>query len=227
MKLKDETGTTLVELMVSLVAGMAIITALTVALLTTMHASARVSARVDATQRARIAMTRLMEELHSACIAPEIAPVKKESTGTKMIFVHQRGSAVSPTPIKSVVTYANGKLTQTDYAWKTGSSPNWTFEENSPAAVTTLLTGVAPIPPSPSIFSYYRYASGTISPTAQSTPLTSTESELTVQVTVGIAAKPTASPVQDANSEANVTDSATLRLTPPSFNEGSPSEPCQ
>jgi Tfp pilus assembly protein PilW len=226
VNLRDESGTTLVELMVALMAGMAILAALTVAVLTTMHASARVTARVEATQRARIAMVKLMQELHSACIAPEIAPVKEGSTGTKLIFVHQTGSAVSPTPIKSVITYAAGNLTQADYAMTGGTSPNWTFSEQA-GSTQTLLTNVAPIAPSSSVFSYYRYSNGTISSSAQSTPLSGTESELTVVVKVAISANPTTTPVKDPGADANVQDSATLRLTPPSFNEGSPSKPCQ
>jgi Tfp pilus assembly protein PilW len=226
VKLSDETGTTLVELMVALMAGLVIFGALTTMVVTTMHGSARVTARVEATQRARIAMVRVMEQLHSACVTPEIAPVRTGSTGNSLKFVHQTGSAVSPTPILSVVSYASGTLTQSDYAATGGTSPSWTFA-STPSSTRTLLTKVAPISPSTSIFSYYRYSNGAIASTPQSTPLTAEEAALTVEVRAGISADPLSKPVKDANVDANVRNSASLRLTPPSFNEGSPSKPCQ
>ena len=82
IEIADERGTTLVELLVALMTGMVIIFALTMVIITTMHGTSRVNARVDATQRARIVMTRLIEQLHSACVAPQIAPVREDSTGT-------------------------------------------------------------------------------------------------------------------------------------------------
>lgn len=228
MNPRDETGTTLVELMVALMVGMVIFTALTTMVITTMHGSARVAARVEATQRARIAMTRVMEQLHSSCVAPEIAPVRVGSTGNSLEFVHQTGSAVSPTPILSVVSYSNGTLKQSDYS-VTGTSPNWTKGSLIPPT-RTLLTKVAPIPPSTTIFSYYRYSNGAVSETPLTPPatgLSKEEAALTVEVRAGLSADPLSTPVKDGGSAADVRNSATLRLTPPSFNEGSPSKPCQ
>lgn len=228
LKLRDETGTTLVELMVALVSGMVVFAALATMVVTTLHGSSRVTARVEATQRARIAMTRVMEQLHSACIAPEIAPVRAGSTGNSLEFVHQTGSAVSPTPILSVVSYASGTLKQSDYS-VTGTSPNWTKGALIPPT-KTLLTKVAPIAPSTSIFSYYRYSNGAVSETPLNPPvsgLSSEEAALTVEVRAALSADPLRTPVKDSFADANIRNSATLRLTPPSFNEGSPSKPCQ
>jgi hypothetical protein len=210
--IRDESGTTLVELMVALMTGLIIISALSMAILTTLHGTARVEARVEATQRARLALGKLMEELHSACVTPEIAPVKEESSGTLLRFVHQTGVAVSPTPIFTEISLSGGTLKQQDYK-VTGTAPTW----GRGAAVggpVTLLTKVSPIPPSSSIFSYFRYSGGTISETPQPVPLTNLEALLTVEVRAALTA-------------ANVQNSATLRLTPPSFNEGSPARPCQ
>jgi type II secretory pathway component PulJ len=225
--LKDERGTTLVELMVALMAGMVIISALTMVIMTTMHGTARVAARVEATQRARITLVRLMQELHSACVSPEIAPIKEKSEGNKLRFVHQTGSEVQPTPVLSVVSYGNGTLQQSDFAYSSGVAPNWVFDEEKPISTTTLLTKVAPVSPGSSIFSYYRYAGGTLSTVPQETPLSKTESELTVEVQAALTAEPEkATVVKNAGSNATVQNAATLRLTPPSFNEGSPAKPC-
>ncbi len=222
--IRDESGTTLVELMVAIMTGLVILSALTMVILTTMHASARVTARVEATQRARIALVRLMEELHSACVTPELAPVQPGSEGNSLRFVHQTGSEVQPTPVYSVVTYSDGTLSQQDYE-VTGTAPKWA-QGAAIGSPRTLLTHVSPTPPADSIFSYYRYTSGTISDTAQKTPLEETEAELTVEVRAALTAAPENAPVSDAGASAAIQNSATLRLTPPSFNEGSPSKPC-
>jgi hypothetical protein len=223
--LRDESGTTLIELMVALMTGLIIISALTMAILTTVHGTARVEARVEATQRARLTLGKLMEELHSACVTPEIAPVKEESTGTLLRFVHQTGSAVYPTPTYSEISLSGGTLKQQDYK-ATGTAPEWTRGEAVGGPVT-LLTKVSAIPSSSSIFSYYKYSGGTISETAQAVPLTKTEALLTVEVRAALNVAPEHTPVADAHSSAPVQNSATLRLTPPSFNEGSPARPCQ
>ena len=224
--IRDETGTTLVELMVALMTGLVIISALTTAVITTMHGSARVTARVEATQRARLTLGKLMEEVHSACVTPEIAPVKPESDGNVLRFVHQTGSEVSPTPVLSVVSLSGDTLSQSDYEATGGTAPNWVFPEE-PSSTKTLLTGVSPTPPNSSIFSYYRYSGGTISEAPQAMPLSEGEAALTVEVHAALTAAPEHTPVSDAGSSASVQNSATLRLTPPSFNEGSPARPCQ
>ena len=223
-RIADESGTTLVELMVALMTGLVILSALTMLILTTMHGSARVTARVEATQRGRIALVRVMEELHSACVTPELAPVQTGSEGNSLKFVHQTGSAVQPTPVYSVITFSNGTLSQQDYE-VTGTAPKW-GQGAAIGSPKTLLTDVSPTPPASSIFSYYRYENGAVSETPQKTPLEETEAELTVEVHTALTAAPEHTPVADAGASADIENSATLRLTPPSFNEGSPSKPC-
>lgn len=212
-------------MLVALASGLVVLSALMALVLTTLHGSARVSARVHATERARIVLTRLMEDIHSSCITPEIAPIQGESTGTSLVFIHQTGSAVQPTPIRSVVSLSGTTLSQSDYPMSGGTAPNWTFAAKA-SSTNTLLTGVSPTSPSSSIFSYFAYSKGTISTTPQATPLEG-NSLLTVEVRAALTAAPESSPVKDAGSSASVQNSATLRLTPPSFNEGSPARPCQ
>lgn len=222
--LSDQRGTTLIEMLVSLASGLVVLSALTALILTTLHGSARVSARVHATERARIVLTRVMEELHSSCIMPEIAPIQKASTGNSLEFIHKTGSEVSPVPTLSVISLSGGTLSQQDYS-VTGTAPNWT-RSTAIGGPQTLLTSVSPISPSSSIFSYYRYSGGTLSVTPQATPLEG-EAALTVEIRAALTAAPETTPVKDANASASVQNSATLRLTPPSFNEGSPARPCQ
>jgi hypothetical protein len=174
-----------------------------------------------------VALAQIMEELHSACVAPQNAPVKAESTGTSLSFIHAagaEGAAVAPNPTKSVISLENGVLSQSDYESTGGASPNWTFSAQS--TTRQLLTDVGPVSPSSSIFSYYKYANGTLSETPLSTPL-GEAAALTIEVRVALTAAPTSTPVADSDAASSIQDSAALRLTPPSFNEGAASLPCQ
>jgi hypothetical protein len=58
-------------------------------------------------------------------------------------------------------------------------------------------------------------------------PLEGVDPSLTVEVRAALTAAPESTPVKDAGAEASIQNSATLRLTPPSYNEGSPARPCQ
>jgi Tfp pilus assembly protein PilE len=234
--LGDERGTTLVELLVGLMMGMIILTALTLVVVVTLHASARVSARVEATQDGRIALARVTEELHSACIYPKTAPVKGgasnetfASTGNKLVFVHaanSQGQAVAPTPIRSVVSLANGELKQSDYPASGGSAPNWTFSGTA-TSTRTLMEGVAPIPGRSAIFAYYYYSNGGLVEQSASPSLSATEAAKTIDVRVALNASPRTTPVKDNGADTSIQDSAVLRLTPPSFNESATALPCQ
>ena len=227
---RDERGTTLVEVLVSTTTGLAVMGALTMVIIVSMHANARVSARVDATQRARLVTTKIVQQLHSACVAPKIAPIQVGSTGTSLKFVYappSQGSAVAPMPTLTEISYSGGVLTQTSWPATGGGYPNWTYA--STPTTQQLLTGVAPIPPSSSIFSYYGSSNGSLSPTPQTTPLDIAATALTIQVRLALTAAParSQSPVADQGAEAHVRSGATLRLTPPSFNEAAPALPCQ
>jgi hypothetical protein len=226
-KLSGERGTTLVELMVGLMAGMAILAALATVLITTLHGSVRVSARVEATQRARVTLTQITEELHSSCVAPQIAPIQETSTGTSLAFLHATGterSAVAPKPTKSVISLENGVLSRSDYAPTGGMSPNWTFAET--ATTRQLLTKVRPIPPSSSIFTYYKYVNGALVAMPATTSL-GAQAKLAIQVKVAFNVDPEKGRIADTGADTSIQSSAPLRLTPPSFNESATSLPCQ
>lgn len=228
-RLADERGTTMVEVLVSTATGVVVLAGLTMVIVVTMHSTARVSARVDASQQARLVVTKVMQQLHSACVAPKLAPIQATSSGTLLKFIHAapgEGSAVAPLPTMTEISLASGVLTQTDRAAVGGTAPNWTW-----AGTTTskqLLKGVAPIAPSTGIFSYYAGNNGSTTPTAQATPLTSATALETVQVQISLTVSPSeVTSIKDAGAAAPIRDGATLRLTPPSFNEAAASLPCQ
>jgi hypothetical protein len=221
----DERGTTLMEVMVALSAGIVVLAALSMVIVVSLRESDRVSARVDANQRARIVLGKIVDQLHSACIAPQIAPVQVGSTGTLLSFIHQSGSAVAPIPVLSTISLSGGTLSQSDYPSTGGTAPTWTFAA-TPSSTRQLMTKISPTAPSSSIFSYYAYANGAISPTPLHTPLEAAEAASTVEVHVALTAAPLSTPVSDPNAAANIQSSALLRLTPPSFTTGS-NAPCQ
>ena len=117
-----------------------------------------------------------------------------------------------------------GTLTQFDYAATKTIQP-WEFSKTS--TERRLLTGVSPVSPSSSIFSYYNYLEKEVSATPQVPPIDAAEAAVTVQVRIALTASPPSTPVADKHAAAAIQDSATLRLTPPSFNEKAPAPPCQ
>ncbi len=157
----------------------------------------RSPAHVDANQRSRMTMYKVIDELHSACVASQIAPVQTGSTGTLLSFLHQSGSAVSPTPVLSKISLNGTTLSQSDYASTGGTAPTWTFS-STPSSTIQLMTGVSPTSGS-SIFNYYAYSNGQVASTPLTTPLSSTDAAKTVQVSVAFKVAPSTTPVVDSN----------------------------
>lgn len=224
----------MIELLVGMAMGMVVMVGLTVMIITVLHGTARVDARVEATDNARLVVARVTEELHSACISPQIAPIRTGSNGTELIFWHAaagEAAAVAPIPVKSKIAYNSSTrtLTQTDYKRTGGESPYWTFEgegeNHGTGSARILLTNVAPMSPSTSVFAYEKYGNGALK--LATTPLSETEAAETITVNVALTASPKSSPVADKGSAATVKDSATLRLTPPSFESSASALPCQ
>jgi Flp pilus assembly pilin Flp len=224
--LRDERGTTLMELTVGLAAGAVVFLALTSLVIGSLHGTARVSARVDATQRARTVMTRLTEELHSACIAPQVAPVQAGSTGTLLSFIHQTGSSVAPVPIRSNVSLTGTTLTQEDFQVSNGTAPKWTFKKEA-FSKRQLMTGIAPTSPSTSIFGYYGYSEGKLVAISTLVPLSEESASKAVQVNIAFTASPRINPARDKRAAAAISDSVQFRLTPASYNKELASPPCQ
>ncbi len=223
--IRDESGTTLVEMIVGISMASILMFAMTMVIVVSMHASARSSAEVNSTQLSRNGLASIIQQLHSACIYPQVAPVWKESNGTELVFTHSTGSEVAAKPVKSKIVLKEGALTQYDYASTGSLSPPWTFAESATAS-RQLMAGVAPIPPSTAIFSYYSATNGQISSTRLPTPL-ETNAKNTILVSVGVTTAPTAKK-QSANTSVStqMQDSVLLRLTAPTFNE-TVSPPCE
>lgn len=225
--IRDESGMTLVELLVATAAGVIVMAGITMAMIVTMRETNRVASHVDANQRARIAMTRIVDQLHSACVAPQIAPVRESSTSTMLSFLHQSGSAVALTPVESRISLVGTTLTQSDYPVTAGAAPNWTFSE-TPTKTTELMTNVSPVTAGAPIFTYYAYSNGKISSTPVSPNLKEGRAATVAQVNVAFETAPQKTAIRnDASGSTEIQDAALLRLTPPAYGSTTANLPCQ
>jgi hypothetical protein len=144
-RLTAESGFTLVELLVVMMASVTVMTALFTIIDVTLHQTTRTFSRVDATQHARTTLARVESELQSSCVAAGATPIQTGSDGTDLIFISQEGSAASLTPIEHKISLTSTAgpttLTDTTYAVNGGSAPDWTFS-TTPTNTTILLTNV-------------------------------------------------------------------------------------
>jgi Tfp pilus assembly protein PilW len=159
---RADDGATLVETLVAIVMGVLVIGALCGILVISLHQSKRTTDRVDANQRGRIAMTKIVNELHSACLAPNFAPIKPESTENELRFVNAY-SKEAVIPLSEVhehrIIYSAETLRDYQYTATGGAWPSYTFTGAvaAPSGGTLLASHVTKTESNP-IFSYYKYA---------------------------------------------------------------------
>ncbi|MGI8572529.1 MAG: PilW family protein [Solirubrobacteraceae bacterium] len=214
-------GFTLVELLVSMVAG----TILVLAILGVFDASVRQSQaatdRVEATQNGRIALEKLSQELNSSCIWSSVPTVQAGSDVSHIWFITAFSSTPLPNPVLHEVWLAPGGLLQdASYALTNSATPpaGWipSAFNSTPSSTRTLATNVSYISGTSSLFQYYQYISGhlAIDATHQlATPLLASTASAVGAVTIGFAVGPSDKSRQ-ANRTINLTDTATL-VPPP------------
>jgi prepilin-type N-terminal cleavage/methylation domain-containing protein len=259
-ELGRESGFTLVEMLVVLLAGTVIMAALFTILDVTLTESSRTFSKVDATSNARTGLATMESEMESACVAPGFPPIEGGSTSTALNFISAYGTQPTPTPVWHVITTSNGSLTDTKYVATEGndSSGNNIYTQGAQLAATSD-TG-----PNPQVlvanvksvtFQYFKYqqipnGSGgyysdpagnpyellpdgtnpvpgtSVIPSASqyalSTPLSTSDSEATSEVTIALTVGPSVkngevgsgenSNLPDVN--ATVNDSFVMRMTP-------------
>ena len=154
---REESGLTLVELLVSIGAGIIVIGALYGIQQVALFESGRVFARVDATQQARLMMSNIASRLHSSCVADGVTPIEEGSDDWSLEFISKHGGAAALTPDKHVISLppSGGDLTDTTYPRSGGIAPNWTFS-SAPSRTRTLVTGAEDSNGTP-VFRYYAY----------------------------------------------------------------------
>lgn len=79
-------GFTLIEVLIAMLTSVVVTGALFAILIVTLHQTSRITDRVQASQLGRTAMTKVVDELHSACLSREYAPVREKSTPSELRF---------------------------------------------------------------------------------------------------------------------------------------------
>jgi len=162
-RVRQEQGFTLVELLVTMVAGIVVLSALYTILDVTLRQTSNTFTRVDATGRANAVMAGIENELHSACVASGETPIQGGANGTQdsdannLVFLSQYGTSANPTPVEHKITYSATNRTLTDYSYASngGNAPDWTFA-STPSSSRVLVTNVTQNGSTP-IFQYFAY----------------------------------------------------------------------
>jgi hypothetical protein len=223
--LRDERGLTLTELLVSILVGTIVLAAIVTLVTVTARSSGRISERVAANQLARPMMARVMNQLHSTCISPGLAPIQAGSSDESVSFIHGVGEEVAPTPEKRTIGLNGGVLQEATYPRTGGVAPDWTFA-SSPSETYRLLDNVEPIEEAP-VFRYYSYENGSISATPLPTPLSGDDAARAVQVTMAIAVRPTRSATsEEEGAPIELVDSALMRFSPSNEDTEQAGLPC-
>ena len=166
---RQDAGFTLIEVLVAMVIGIIVTGALFAILEVSLHQTARINDRVQATQLGRTAMTKMIDELHSGCLAREFAPVKSGSGPKELKFAtgFSEKTQLEPSEVfEHRITWDEkepGKLTDYTYnAEKASVWPAFKFEEAKLASKELVASNVyratnkakEKVP----IFQYYKYA---------------------------------------------------------------------
>jgi hypothetical protein len=174
--LRDPRGFTLVETLVAIVTGIVVTGALFAILEVSLHQTARAGDVVQASQFGRSTMTRMVDELRSACLAPEFAPVQASSTPSQLVFRNtysEKAVPTSATEHKIVWNEKAGKGTLptekanalVDFAFPSngGTWPEFTYSKTESPSGGTLIGENITQPENAKkellpIFQYYKYA---------------------------------------------------------------------
>lgn len=242
--LTPEAGFTLVELLVAMTAGLVIVFAAFALVDLSITQGSRVSDRTAATGASQSAMAHLDRELNSGCLTGDVSPIQGataagitpivNSDANDLVFVTGVGDGQNGTPTEHVVTFKNGKLTDTWYANTGGSPPDiqdastWTFSPTKAGSIVLLNHVIAQ--PGVPMFQYYSYsnpanttansllgaASITALPLITTWPSTAANAAGSIaQVKIAWTALPTDG-WNDPYRDATMSDSVVFRLTPAS-----------
>jgi hypothetical protein len=200
----------------TMLTSLVIMSAIVMMLTTSLRNQDRINKRVDANQRVRPVMTRIIQELHSACIAPRMTPIIGDgttngSTGTRISFLSKSGAAVTPTPDLHVISLSGTTLSETVYPATGGAQPGpWTFSP-TPSSTRQLLTQVTA--PASGMFQYYDFVNGQVDTSPTAVPVNASDAAKVAIVKVTVSSSPTKGvSTFDPGSPLVVSNSADLRL---------------
>jgi prepilin-type N-terminal cleavage/methylation domain-containing protein len=191
-RIVDEHGFSLIELLVAMIMGLVIsLAAFSILEFTTSDVS-RITARAHVSQTGRVALEKLMLQLHSACVSVNVNPIQAKSSGTTLKFVSETSPVNSNhEPSSSFSTVKEHEITYTPRSGKiagtlieksrtsiglNNATGEYEFNPSEKPTETKLLSGVSQTKEVP-VFQYYRYYTskdpeaklGQIDPEAMST----------------------------------------------------------
>jgi Tfp pilus assembly protein PilW len=139
--LADEGGFSLIELLVAMISGTVVMLALVAILLSSTRQETHLTNVAQATQLGRLAMTKVVDELHSACLAPGFAPIQENSGPSELRFVnsYSEEAVIAKSKVNEHRIVWNEKAeTLTDYTYPATKEETWpNFEYSSTASPTS------------------------------------------------------------------------------------------
>jgi type II secretory pathway pseudopilin PulG len=250
LRASDERGFTLIELLVAVTMGMVVCLALFSILDFATKQEARITDVADANQLGRTAMTKLVDELHSACISAEFRPILEKSSETELWFVNAYSKEAiieSEQAFRHDIVWNEKNETLTDkiYASTGGSWPNFTFPLTTSTPTKTVLlaskvsqseAGGKKLP----IFQYYAYTTkgtsggeaglSTLSTEALKVPLTEKTAPTAAAVLIRFNTSPSENVSKVHNGgdlSASLSDQVTLAFSAPHSESTTVDGPCQ
>jgi len=238
-------GYTLIETLVALVLGL-VVTGIAFSLLSfTLSDVSRINERATVDQNGLHVIENLMLQLHSACVAPEVTPIREESSGEALRFISEENTKASLEQVElHEVIYkpasGNFKGSLVEKSWlSSGTPPNYTFpaKATTPNTTLTLVKGVKQFEEGGKavpVFRYYGF-SGTETGYLSSTEITGSggilhaaEAAKVVKMTVAFTVTPEANEPNSFKSDRPVSfeDSAIFRLSPSSETSSATNIPC-
>jgi type II secretory pathway component PulJ len=214
---REESGFTLVEVLVACSLGTVILLASFMMLDSSAALTGRVTENVDRTQRARFAMAQITRDLRS-----QVCP----SVGTAAIVDGQDSSVTfyaflgtgAFVPDKFQILWDAGTNSIIEKKWAgSGAAPNTTW--TSPPTQRTLLADVKPTPSSAPVFAYY--ATGAASPFT--TPLSAANAISTSKVTITFLTYPSG---KSSGTSITMQNEVFSRTSDPSGTTGTTSPEC-
>ncbi|MHB8241924.1 MAG: PilW family protein [Solirubrobacteraceae bacterium] len=226
---RNEHGFTLVEMLVAMLTGLVVVGAAFAILEVSLHQSTRIADRVSADQRGRLALEKILLELHSACVATGAAPIQENSEGTKLRFLSESGSSepfftkgveheiyLSGTTLKDAVYQSNGGV-EANGGWKFPAM-------GSPTSTSTLLTNVY-APTTGTMFEYFSYTASALTTALTTFPLKKEAANSAAKINVNLTVAPESGDTR-LSRPVSLSGTAVLRLTP-ATETSAPNLPCE
>jgi prepilin-type N-terminal cleavage/methylation domain-containing protein len=164
---RAQDGFTLIELLVAMISATVLAGAVFAMLSFSTNETAALDDKVSSDQLGRIAMTRVVDELHSACIAPAFIPVLEKSTPTQLRFENAYSEeAELKSAERHTITWNKEKktLVEANFPDTGGTWPDFLFpkyEKNEPTSTITIAKNVNENPGATPIFRYLTYSKET------------------------------------------------------------------